>query len=180
MLHNLLLTNIGPIPEGSIKYEATLEKVGVWQTHKNDNMYNNDTNGNKCQSSLRRMRALSPGLSSSAICCSSIWKFFSMLPLHNESVLPCVKVIERNDWLNEWLVIWKVEINLVPTTWVSGQYGGAGVASRRKKLETRNVTLSHSRRLGVPKLRVATRKYSFGHRPKPLRFHWPGENALHG
>jgi hypothetical protein len=39
-----------------------------------------------------------------------------MLPLHNESVLPCVKVIERNDWLNEWLVIWKVEINLVPTT----------------------------------------------------------------
>lgn len=66
------LTNIGPVPEGSMKYEATLDKASVRQTHKNDNMYNNDTNGNKCQSSLRRMRALSPGLSSSTICFSSI------------------------------------------------------------------------------------------------------------
>lgn len=31
--------------------------------------------------------------------------------LCSESVLPCVKVMERNDWLNEWLDIWRVEIN---------------------------------------------------------------------
>ena len=121
------LTNIGPVSEGSTKREAILGKIVIRRTHKNDNMYNRDTKGNRCQSSLRKMRARSPGFNSSTICFSSTWKLLSKLPLWNEPAVSWVMVqTERNDWLNEWLVIWRIEVNLVL---LNSQWRGAETAS---------------------------------------------------
>lgn len=81
------LTDIGPVSEARQDVKKLTLCKGIHQTHKNDSMYNNETKGNRCQSSLRKMRARSPsfGFSSSAIDFSpSKW---TMLPISsNESV----------------------------------------------------------------------------------------------